>query len=105
MSWVTYCTSDCIKYILQNNAQDESFTTGSITLNNTEMHKEPSGGYQEPSDDVRTDTYTAISDHGYFTWIVTSRRSGFESFANIEDVKCIEPSGCDILDDPNFVIC
>lgn len=104
MSWETYCTSDSIEYVLQNNAQDEIYTTGSITLNNTKMQKEPSGGYQEPDDDVRTDTYIASSDHGYFKWIVISRRSGFESFANIEDVQCIEPSGCDILDNPNFVV-
>lgn len=104
MSWEIICSSDNIDYVLQNHGQDEIFATESIVFTDRTIHKVRSSGYQEPDDDVMVDIYIANSDHGYFKWTVTARRSGFNSFAEVEDVQCLEPTGCEVLDNPTFVI-
>ncbi|EXU76769.1 hypothetical protein [Erwinia mallotivora] len=104
MSWEIVCSSESIDYVLIKTQEEESFTTESIIFNDRKIHQEPSGGYQEPNDHVMTDTYIANSEHGSFTWVVTARRSGFNSFAEIEDIQSFEPIGCEALEIPLFSI-
>lgn len=104
MSAQISCKTDCIEYIV-NNSDDESFTAGYLKLESEKSYQEDGGDYKAPKDDVVTQIYSAESDHGDFRWEVTSRRSGFDSFAEIEEVRLIEaPENCDPLDTPRFTI-
>ncbi len=102
MSWQIQLLSNDIEYI----KKDETYQTNVISLTGSEFHKEPSGGYQEPEDDVLEQIYSADSDHGQFQWRVTSRRTGFNSFPDdIEEVELISaPESCETVNDPSFAI-
>ena len=91
-------------YSVDYTYRDESFEIDDIGLKNRKIYQEPSGGYKEPADDVMEDIYTAESEHGVFEWLVIARRSGFNSYADIEDVQLLsEPQGCD-SEAPSFEI-
>lgn len=86
------------------NNNDESFFTNPILLTNREIYQEKSSGYQKPDDDVMVDTYIASSDHGDFKWTVTACRSGFNSFAELENIVLAEPYGFEALSSAYFAI-
>ena len=50
------------------------------------------------------DTYIANSEHGIFQWTVTARCTGFNSFAEIEDIILTEPNDCEALSSAYFDI-
>ena len=103
MSWEIICKTDYIDYSVANN-EDESFFTSQIVLSNREIHQEPSSEYKAPKDDVMVDTYIANSEHGIFQWTVTARRTGFNSFAEIEDIILTDPNDCEALSSAYFDI-
>lgn len=103
MSWEIVCNTDYIDYSVTNN-EDESFFTNTIVFQNRKILQEESSEYKAPKDDVMIDTYIANSDHGVFKWTVTARRSGFNSFAVIEDTYLTEPNGCEALSSAFFNI-
>ncbi|WP_323086619.1 hypothetical protein [Providencia alcalifaciens] len=104
MSIEINCNSDYVEYMYENN-EDNSFLTGDLSLVASNVSQEKSAGYKEPDDTVMTQIYMAESDHGEFRWEVTARREGFNSFAEIEDVRLIEaPENCETLDLPSFEI-
>ena len=96
MSWEIVCKTDYIDYSVANN-EDESFFTNQIVLSN-------SSDYKAPKADVMVDTYIANSEHGIFQWTVTARRTGFNSFAEIEDTILTEPNDCEALSSAYFAI-
>ncbi len=101
MPWEIKLITNNIKY----SCDDETYTTTKITFVDRKLWQEPSGGYKEPNDDVMQDTYQANSEHGLFEWVVTARRTGFNSYAEIEDVdKIKEPKNCETLEQPSFGI-
>lgn len=103
MSWGIVCKTDYIDYAVTNN-EDESFFTNLIVFQNRNIYQEESGEYKAPKDDVIVDTYIANSEHGLFQWTVTARRSGFNSYAVIEDIYLNEPNGCEALSSAYFDI-
>ncbi|HHR6469828.1 TPA: hypothetical protein ACS8CE_003443 [Providencia alcalifaciens] len=104
MSIEISCNSDYVEYVHEND-EDNSFLTSDLSLVSSHVSQEKSAGYKEPDDTVMTQIYTAESDHGEFRWEVTVRREGFNSFAEIEDVRLIEaPEDCETLDSPSFKI-
>jgi hypothetical protein len=98
MSWKIVLETETVHYTIG----DESFTTSDIQLVKSELHNEP-GGYKEPEDTVVEETYSADSEHGTFTWKVRARRSGFETYAAIEDIFEISIPSSEIeADTPSF---
>lgn len=104
MSWQIVCNTDYIEYLFDNN-EENPHLTGYLAFASENSYQEESGEYKAPKDDVVTQVYTADSDHGVFIWKVTARRSGFNTYAEIEDVYLIEaPENCETLDSPRFSI-
>jgi len=102
MSWEISCTTYSINYVVDG--VDDSFNTDSINRIDRKLYEVDGGGYKEPKDNVMVDTYSAESEHGFFTWIVTARRAGFDGYAHIENVASTEPENCEALDMPSFKI-
>ena len=100
MSWKIVLKSETVEYQLD----DESHQTYPIQLVNEEFDSEP-GGYKEPNDTVCVATYEADSEHGKFTWKVSARRSGFETYAVIEEVfETTTPNPSINVEEPSFDI-
>lgn len=101
MAWEINLNTDYIEY----SCGDETYTTEKVLFVDRKLWKEPSGGYQEPDDDVMQDTYRANSEHGLFEWIVTAKRTGFNSSAEIDHVDLTkEPEDCETLAQQSFSI-
>lgn len=101
MSWKIVLKSETVEYRVDG----EPYYTHAIKLVSADFHNEP-GGYKEPEDTVCVAIYEADSGHGKFTWKVSARRSGFETYATIEDVfetTIPDPSSIDV-DEPSFDI-
>jgi hypothetical protein len=92
MTWEIRLDSSSVSYEFKG----ESYETYEIEFVNSSSSQEKSGGYQEPADDVVINKYQADSEHGLFKWSVTARRSGFDSWGEIEDIyENTEPKGCE----------
>ena len=103
MSWEISLISKNISYQFQ----DKEFQTQQIFHEGRKIIEEKSGGYKETDDTVMIDIYKANSDHGFFMWSVSARRSGFESQAYIDDDEINEisvPENCTCLEKPKFKI-
>ncbi|MFY9260980.1 MAG: hypothetical protein WAO71_10780 [Gallionella sp.] len=81
MSWRIVSKIKTVQYKLGG----EYYQTDEIKFLSEEFHDEP-GEYKEPNDTVCVAAFEADSEHGKFTWKVSARRSGFETYAAIEDV-------------------
>jgi hypothetical protein len=100
MSWRIVSKNETVEYQLGG----ESYHTYEIKLLSEEFHNEP-GGYKEPDDTVCVAAYEADSEHGKFTWKVSARRPGFETYAAIEDVfEATTPNPLIEVDEPSFDI-
>lgn len=102
MAWTVDVKSNNAEY--QYGSEDLTFFTGSPRLIDIKFHKEPSGGYQEPDDDVANATFIADSEHGLFKWVVIARRSGFSTSVEIEDIEAELPEATEIIQGPSFYI-
>lgn len=101
MAWEIKIKSRSFEY----QSGEEVFSNDSVRSIDRKLWKEPSGGYQEPDDDVIQDTYSAESDHGIFQWTVTARREGLNGYAEIESVELIKaPDACELIEYPSFSI-
>lgn len=85
MSWKIEVRSKKFEYYLN----DETYYS-SIELEDEVFDKEKSAGYQEPDDDVLKSTFIAKTEHGNFKWLIRSARTGFNSYAEIEDSSVVE---------------
>ena len=100
MSWTVEVKSNKFNYYLN----DEEFT-GEISLKDEKFSKEKSSGYQEPDDDVLDSIFFSETEHGYFEWSVRSVRTGFNSYAEIEDEEMTkQPEKIEDYDAPEFVV-
>lgn len=99
MSWSIRLNSKNLEYYIG----DETFYV-SIRHSSSNFHEEPSSGYQEPNDIVLESVFNAESEHGSFKWLVVSRRTGFNSFAEIDDIQFDCPDKVEDLVGPEFSI-
>jgi hypothetical protein len=99
MAWEIQLKVCSVDYVYD----DESFEINNVKLKSSQNYQEP-GGYKTPADDIIEEIYSAESEHGVFEWLVIAKRSGFDTYAEIEDVQLLkQPQGCD-SDTPNFEI-
>jgi len=83
----------------------EGYETEDLAINDRKKWSEEGGGYKEPGDSVEKAIYAADSEHGIFRWEVTARRSGFNTYADIEEVCLVDsPKDCEVTDYPRFEI-
>ncbi|GAA0494890.1 hypothetical protein [Tatumella punctata] len=102
MSWKITCNNDHANYSVDGS--EDHFSTYTINFIDENYHTEDSSDYKGPNDVVLIANFTASSDHGDFTWEVTSRRAGFNGFAEIENIYSQTPDGCTLDDEPDFDI-
>ena len=100
MSWTVKVRSNQFNYFFNG----EKFTA-TVSLKEEKFSKEKSSGYQEPDDDVLNSIFSSETEHGYFEWSVRSVRTGFNSYAEIEDEEMTkQPENVEDYDGLEFFI-
>ena len=75
--------------------EGEEYTVD-LTLQKTATSSEK-GGYKEPDTEIYSSTFFGESEHGTFKFTASARRSGFDTYFEIDDdIEITIPKGCEL---------
>jgi hypothetical protein len=82
MSWCINITNPSFRYKFQ-----EEVFSAKVKFSESNFYEVPSGEYKAPDDTVLKSTFLAETEHGIFQCLVTSRRTGFNNYADIDEIE------------------